>query len=253
MVETRPKIRLHVDAALATGTELALSAGQAHYLRAVMRQAPGAAVRLFNGRDGEWRAELTRLGKRDAAVTVRERLRPQAVEADLWLLFAPLKRGPQELLVQKATELGVARLQPVVTRFTDAVRAKPERLQAIAIEAAEQCERLSVPELAPARPLADCLADWPAERALLFCDERGGTPLAALLQRSAPADGAAILVGPEGGFDDAERASLLASGFAEAVSLGPRTLRAETAAIAAIVLWQALAGDDRPPPSPAAG
>jgi len=237
---------LFVAGDLSAGAEAVLSPGQAHYLRNVMRQAPGAGVRLFNGRDGEWLAELRQLGKRDGRAAVTTRLRPQPAEPDLWLLFAPIKRGPLELLVQKATELGAARLQPAVSRFTDAARINVERLQSIATEAAEQCERLSVPLIAPAAPLSRLLDDWPADRSLLFCDERGGPPLAGQLETPGPARPAAILVGPEGGFADDERDRLLAQPCVRPVSLGPRTLRAETAAIAALALWQALAGDGRP-------
>lgn len=244
-----PRVRLHVAAPLAAGLPVALDEGQAHYLRAVLRLGAGDAVALFNGADGEWRAVVEQLGKRAATLRCAARTRAQRPEPDLWLLFAPIKRTRIGFLVEKATELGVARLQPVITRRTVAPRLNPERLRAHAVEAAEQCERLSVPELAEPLPLARCLAFWPPGRRLLVAAEAGpAAPIAAVLAAAAaqpPAAGWAVLIGPEGGFEPGELDDLHALPFVSAVGLGPRILRAETAALAALACWQALLGDGR--------
>lgn len=239
--------RLFVDAALTAGGETALSANQAHYLRHVLRRGEGDAVHLFNGRDGEWRGRIAALGKSRAAVSVESRLRVQVDEPDLWLLFAPIKRAPIDLMAEKATELGVSALLPVLTRRTVVARVNGERLRAIAVEAAEQCERLSVPEVRAARPLAQVLDAWPEGRRLLLCDETGqGCPIA---QALSGLDGAArkapwaILVGPEGGFDPAELDAIKKRTIVTPVTLGRRVLRAETAAMAALACWQAVIGD----------
>ena len=235
-----PRHRLFVEAALAQGAAVALAPEQAHRLLHVLRAVRGDAVALFNGRDGEWRAVLAESKKHGATLTVEGRLREQAPEPDLWLLFAPIKRGPVDLMVEKATELGAAALHPVWTRHTDVQRLNLDRLRAIAIEAAEQCGRLTVPEIHPPRTLEQTIADWPADRRLIVLDESGkGEPIATKL--SSLTDGrAAILVGPEGGFAESELDALRALSFAVAVDLGPRILRAETAAIAALACYQAL-------------
>ncbi|HZD26772.1 MAG TPA: 16S rRNA (uracil(1498)-N(3))-methyltransferase [Alphaproteobacteria bacterium] len=243
MNETRPKIRLHVAAPLGPGMAAPLSAGQAHYLRSVMRLAPGAVVAAFNAEDGEWRARVERLDRKGGKLAPEVQLPPPAAEPDLWLLFAPVKRAPVDFLVQKATELGVSRLIPVETRRTVVERVNLERLSAIAIEAAEQCGRLSVPEVAPAQALDAALDGWPAGRPLYYCDPENGRPM--LMSIEAGETAAALLVGPEGGFDERERGWLSALTFARPVGLGPRVLRAETAALAALALWQAAAGDWR--------
>jgi 16S rRNA (uracil1498-N3)-methyltransferase len=196
-------------------------------------------VKLFDDRTGEWLAEIVEAGKKRVTLRVGERLREREAVPDLWLLFAPIKRGRIDWLIEKATELGVARLVPIVTRRTIVERLKRERLCAHAVEAAEQCERTALPELAEARKLDAVLRDWPAERALLFADETGGTPLA----EAAGPGPSAILIGPEGGFTDEERAAIRALPSARTVSLGPRILRADTAALAAVALWMAAAGD----------
>lgn len=245
MTETasRPRLRLFVDVPLAEGVAVALGREQTHYLSAVMRAEPGEAVLLFNGRDGEWRARIASLAKAGAALVPEHRTRPQAPEPDLWLLAAPLKKDRTDLVVEKAAELGVSRLWPVFTRRTNAGRVNGERLRAHLAEAAEQCERLTLPELAEPAPLDKVLAAWPDGRVLLFLDESGGgPPLAQVLAELGPAP-LALLVGPEGGFDDQERRLIAAKPFARAVGLGPRILRAETAAIAALAVVQALAGD----------
>jgi 16S rRNA (uracil1498-N3)-methyltransferase len=238
------KIRLFVDGALGSGVSVALSQDQAHYLRGVMRRSLGDGVILFNGRDGEWRAELTELERKSATAECREQLRPQGEEPDLWLLFAPVKKARLDIIVEKAAELGVSRLQPVITRYTDVERVKTERLIAQVREAAEQSERLTVPEVMDPQALNDVLAHWPADRPLIFADEEGGTPALAALQ-DLEAENAAILIGPEGGFAPEERQAISALPVTKRVSLGPRILRAETAVISMLTLWQAARGDWR--------
>lgn len=245
MADTRPKIRLFVPAPLAAGEQIMLSPPQAHYLRHVMRVGAGDAVALFNGTDGEWRATVGLIGKRAAEATVEKQLRPQTADVDVWLMFAPIKRHAIDMLVQKATELGAARLLPVTTRRTVSERVNVDRLRAIAVEAAEQCGRLSVPDLAAAQALDRAVDGWPDGRVLVFCDETGGRPLTEALADRGAAQQAAILIGPEGGFEPGERDWLRDLPFVMPVSLGPRILRAETAALAALALWQAICGDWR--------
>jgi 16S rRNA (uracil1498-N3)-methyltransferase len=231
--------RLFVDQALGGGATLILEGPQAHYLGSVLRLTPGAQLKLFDDRSGEWLGEVAEAGKRRLTVRLVAHLRPREPVPDLWLLFAPIKRGRIDWLIEKATELGAARLVPVLTGRTIVDRVNPERLRAHMVEAAEQCERTALPELAPMQKLDALLAAWPEERALLFADEAGGQPLA-----TAAAPGpAAILIGPEGGFTDAERAAITRLPGASSVSLGPRILRADTAAVAALSLWMAAAGD----------
>lgn len=247
--------RLYIDAPLSGAAAAPLSAEQAHYLRNVLRRAEGEGITVFNCRDGEFAATIAALGKKGGAVSVGVRRRTPETEPDLWLLVAPVKRGPLEIIVQKATELGAARILPALTERSNAQRVNEERLGAIALEAAEQCGRLTVPFVAPARPLAALLDTWPAGRRLLFCDEAGEEPgvewggpkgrAAPLLEALASerAGPWAILIGPEGGFTPDERAQLRARPFVLPVTLGPRILRADTAAIAALALWQAALGD----------
>ncbi len=239
--------RLFVEGDLAAGAEVPLAEGQAHYLRNVLRRADGAPLLLFNGRDGEWRATLVMQGKKAASAHVGERTRPQAAEPDLWLCFAPIKRARIDMIAEKATELGVSVLQPVLTRHTAVERVNVERLRANAVEAAEQTERLSVPEVRAPVDLMRLLAGWPGERRLLVCDETGGgPPVAPALGGLDPAARAApwaILLGPEGGFDATELAAVRRIKEVTSVGLGPRILRADTAAIAALACWQALMGD----------
>ncbi|CAA7627356.1 16S rRNA (uracil(1498)-N(3))-methyltransferase [Magnetospirillum sp. SS-4] len=242
MTEPRPRFRLFVPVPLETGVAVALDRDQTHYLASVMRAETGESVLLFNGRDGEWSARIASLAKSGAALVPEKATRPQEPEPDLWLLAAPLKRDRTDLVAEKAAELGVSRLWPVFTRRTNAGRVNTGRLRAHLIEASEQCERLSVPELAEPAALDKVLAGWPAGRTLLFLDEGGGgTPLA----EAASGGPAALLIGPEGGFDPSERRLLLSLPFVRPVGLGPRILRAETAAIAALAVWQAAAGDGR--------
>ncbi|HEU0100132.1 MAG TPA: 16S rRNA (uracil(1498)-N(3))-methyltransferase [Allosphingosinicella sp.] len=229
--------RLFVDRPLAPDATLTVDGAPANYLVNVLRLAAGARVKLFDDRTGEWLAEIVEAGKKRVALAVIGHLRGREPVPDLWLLFAPIKRGRIDWLVEKATELGVARLVPVVTRRTVVERLNLERLRAHIVEAAEQCERTALPELAEPLRLGALLADWPAERSLLFADESGGGPL------TAEPGPAAILVGPEGGFTAEERAAIRALPQARPVSLGPRILRADTAALAAVALWMGASGD----------
>jgi 16S rRNA (uracil1498-N3)-methyltransferase len=233
--------RLFIDQPLADGMELRIEGGQAHYLLSVMRLKAGGTVKLFDDRTGEWLGEVAAVAKRDLIVRIIAKLRDREAVPDLWLCAAPIKRGRIDWVAEKASELGVARLVPVGTRRAVVDRLNIDRLRARMIEAAEQCERTALPELAGMLPLGALLRDWPAERALYFADEEGGTPmLEAVRGRGGPA---AILIGPEGGFDPAERDAIRALPAAVGVSLGPRILRAETAALAAVSVWMAAAGD----------
>jgi 16S rRNA (uracil1498-N3)-methyltransferase len=243
--------RLFVEADLARGFEAPLSEAQAHYLRHVMRLGDGAPILLFNGRDGEWRSTLALRGKKAAVATVGERAREQATEPDLWLCFAPIKRARIDTIAEKATELGVALLQPVLTQHTAVDRVNVERLRANAVEAAEQTERLTVPGVREPVELMKLLADWPADRRVLMADETGGGPPIAealgAIDDEARAAPWAILIGPEGGFAAPELAALRRMKNVTAVGLGPRILRADTAALAALACWQALVGDWKKP------
>jgi 16S rRNA (uracil1498-N3)-methyltransferase len=238
-------MRLFVPDDLACGLTVELPPQAAHRLLHVMRRKPGDTLALFNGRDGEWAARISAAGKNRCALEVAERLRPQLPTPDVWLAFAALKRDALDLLVEKATELGAAALAPVFTRRTVAERVNLERMRATAVAAAEQCGRLTTPDVRAPRPLADLMGAWPAERHLMFCDEAGeAPPVLAALAGASPGPWA-VLVGPEGGFAPEERRMLRALPFTIPVSLGPRILRAETAAVAALTLWQAALGDLR--------
>jgi 16S rRNA (uracil1498-N3)-methyltransferase len=237
------KIRLYVDHALAVGQAVPLLEAQAHYLFGVMRLGVGAGVLLFNGRDGEWRAEVATAGKRAGVLVCVGLVRPLQMPPDVWLLFAPLKKARTDFVVEKAVELGVARIVPVQTRFTHAERVRREKLQAHAVEAAEQCGATFVPEVAEVVALDKVLDGWPAGRRILWCDESLAGSSSAL---AGDVGGAwAILVGPEGGFSDSEKVRLRAMPQVVSISLGPRILRAETAAVAALTLWQVALGDWR--------
>ena len=244
-------MRLFVETDLVAGATAALDEQQAHYLRNVMRSADGAALRLFNGRDGEWKATLAFQGKKGASARIEPRTREQLAEPDLWLCFAPIKKARIDYIAEKATELGVSALQPVLTRHTAVERVNVERLHANAVEAAEQTERLSVPEVRAPVELANLLASWPATRRLLICDETGGgPPIAEALGKLDAATKAApwaILIGPEGGFAREELDQIRKMKDVLAVGLGPRILRADTAALAAIACWQSLVGDWQKP------
>jgi len=212
----------------------------------VLRLGSGDAIAAFNERDGEWLCELAEIGQRGARALVRRQLRAPEPGPDLWLLFAPIKRVRLDWLVEKATELGVASFLPVWTRRTQPERLNRERLRALAIAAAEQSERLSVPDIAAPEPLDRVLAAWPAGRRLVLCDETGaGMPIAEALLGFPPQAPAALLIGPEGGFADTELDALGKLPIVTRVGLGPRVLRAETAAVAALAVFQAIAGDWR--------
>jgi 16S rRNA (uracil1498-N3)-methyltransferase len=247
--------RLFVTRPLGPAAEIELDEDATHYLRNVLRLSPGERIGLFNGRDGEWAAELIGLSKRAATLQLRERTRRQEQDPDLWLVFAPIKRQRIDLLVEKATELGAAALLPVFTQRTVMTRVNLDRLAAHAKEAAEQTERLTVPVIREPQLLDEMLAEWPQERRLLVCAEAGpARPMVDALGELTRdvknrTESWAILTGPEGGFTSSELDALGKLPFVTAVGLGPRILRADTAAIAALACWQALVGDgrDRPP------
>jgi len=238
--------RLCVDAALEESAAILLDPYQRNYLVNVLRLKDGARVLAFNGRDGEFAATLALNGRRDAALKVGERLREQEAPADVDYLFAPLKHARLDYMAQKAVELGVKRLQPVITRRTQVARVNLERLRANVREAAEQCGVLWLAEVSPERPLGAILVGWPAGRLLIFCDEDAPArnPIEALTKLSAPF-GLSVLIGPEGGFDEAERAEIGRLKDAVSINLGPRVMRADTAAVAALTLAQACLGDWR--------
>ena len=238
-------IRLFVSAPLAKDAAVELGQEQAHYLKNVMRLKEGDAVALFNGSDGEFRARIESFGKRAASLLVEEQLRAQSAEPDLWLVFAPIKRARIDYLVEKATELGASALVPVITRHTHVERLNLDRLRAHAIEAAEQSERLTVPHIEEPRALDDVLADWDASRRIMLCDESGTAPPAAAALAGESAKAWAVLIGPEGGFAETELDALRKLPFVSAVSLGPRILRADTAALAGLAVLQALRGEAR--------
>lgn len=220
---------------------VALSREQAHYLFGVMRLEVGAFVALFNGSDGEWAAEVVEAGKRGGVLVCRALSAPQLEPPDLWLLFAPVKKARTDFIVEKAVEMGVRRILPVQTEYTNSERVRAEKQRAHAIEAAEQCGGTFVPDVADLVRFDRLLAEWPAERQILFCDERAvGAPV--VLEGLAKGPWA-VLIGPEGGFSEGERVKLRAMENAHAISLGPRILRAETAAVAALTLWQIHLGD----------
>ena len=236
------RVRLFVDAPLSGGATLDLDPAAAHRVAAVMRLGVGDSLVLFNGRDGEWRAEITGTGRRRCAVVARDVLRPQAPEADVWIAAAPIRRARMAALVEKATELGVTRVQPVVTRRTAVSRPDAGRLLSVAREAAEQCGRLSVPAVGAPAALERFLQALEPSRGLLWCDEAGGgAPVAAALGGLRGPDLRrpwAVLVGPEGGFDHAERTRIAGHGRVLGVDLGPRILRSETAATVALGVLQ---------------
>ncbi len=238
---TTAKIRLYVEQALGEGQSLPLTRDQAHYLFGVMRQGVGAYVALFNGQDGEWLAQVSEAGKRGGVLTCVEQTKPLMMPPDLWLLFAPIKKARTDFIVEKAAEMGAARIMPVQTRFTNSERIRQDRLQAHAVEAAEQCGGTYVPEVCDLQKLDKVLADWPEDRQLMFCDEAEAG--SALRLGQAGGDKWAILIGPEGGFSEGERDRLKAFPFTRVVSLGPRILRADTAAVAAMTMWQQALGD----------
>lgn len=233
--------RLFIDQALAVAQSISVDGGAAHYLTAVMRLKPDRPVKLFDDQTGEYLAVITEVEKRNVMLRVDALLRPREQVPDLWLCQALIKKDRFDWIAEKACELGAASFHPVLTSRCVVDKVKDDRLRTHMIEAAEQCERTALPVIAPLTKLATLLSDWPEGRTLYFCNERGGQPFgAALAEHSGPA---AILIGPEGGFTDAEIAMVEAHPNAVAVSLGPRILRADTAAIAAISVWMAAQGD----------
>ncbi|WP_120717527.1 16S rRNA (uracil(1498)-N(3))-methyltransferase [Tsuneonella amylolytica] len=233
--------RLFVPPPLAAGQTVTIEGNQAHYLARVMRVAPGDTVILCDDATGEWAARVLETGKRDVVLEPAERLRPREAVPDLWLVPALLKKDRFDLVLEKATEIGVAAIRPVLTRRCVADKLNLDRARGLTVEAAEQCARTALPALDAPVPLSAMLRDWPAERTLFFADETGGEPAArAFADCPGPA---AILTGPEGGFDDAEREAIRALPQARAISLGPRILRGETAGIAALSIWMATCGD----------
>jgi len=240
-----PMIRLHVETTLHEGAMPAGTARHAHYLGTVMRRGPGDAVALFNAGDGEFQAEIATLRKDRITFRVGARLRTPAPESGPWLVFAAVKREAMDLIAEKATELGAAVLQPVLAARSNVTRVGTERLRAIAIEAAEQCGRLSVPDLREPVPLPVLIGGWDAARSLVVADESGTAPPLARVLADAGSRPLALLIGPEGGFDPLELDGLRRRPFVLAAGLGPRILRAETAAIAGLALIQALTGDWR--------
>lgn len=233
--------RLFVEDTLGEGQILTLDGPHAHYLGKVMRVQPGDIVILCDNQTGEWATQVGQVEKRRVDLKIIERLRPREEVPDLWLCPALLKKDRFDLVLEKATELGVARIQPVVTRRCVADKLNSERARTITTEAAEQCARTALPELAEPMKLEALLKDWPTDRDLFFADEEGGAPASESF--AANQGPAAILIGPEGGFDDAERAAIRNHPQARAITLGPRILRGETAAIGALSVWMAVAGD----------
>jgi 16S rRNA (uracil1498-N3)-methyltransferase len=236
------KIRLYVEQPLGPGQTVRLEQGQAHYLFGVMRQGVGARILLFNGTDGEWLAEVAEAGKKGGTLNCLSQTRPLQMPPDLWLLFAPIKKARTDFIVEKAAEMGAARICPVQTDFTNSERIRQDRLQAHAIEAAEQCGGTFVPPVDNLQKLPTLLDGWDTSRRIMFCDEAlADGPGAGALPRDAGPW--AILIGPEGGFSEGERARLAALPHAHAARLGPRILRADTATVAALTLWQSALGD----------
>jgi 16S rRNA (uracil1498-N3)-methyltransferase len=239
----KPKVRLYVDQPLGTGQAVALGPEAANYLFNVMRLARGGHVALFNGRDGEWQGEVVEAGKRQGIALCQTQTAPQVMPPDLWLLFTPVKKDRTAFIVEKAVELGVARLMPVATRHMNSERWRVDKQTAHAVEAAEQCGATFVPAVDDLQPLDRVVSQWPEGRTLYWADEtlaKGSLTPAAVI-----AGPAAILIGPEGGFSEDEKTRLRARPFVRPLALGPRILRAETAALAALVLWQSTVGDWR--------
>ncbi len=236
------KIRLYVDHPLGDGQSVPLTREQAHYLFGVMRLGVGGNVALFNGQDGEWLSEVAQAGKRGGELTCIEQTRPLQMPPDLWLLFAPIKKARTDFIVEKAAEMGAARIVPVQTDYTNSERIRQDRLQAHAVEAAEQCGGTYVPEVTELQKLDQVLDNWPDGRQLMFCDE-AEVGSALRLAENEKGQPWAILIGPEGGFSERERARLSTLSYSHVVSLGPRILRADTAAVAALTMWQQAMGD----------
>lgn len=241
MSNKKPRTRLYINHEFESGDVHLIDGNQGHYLVNVLRVQTDETLTIFNGIDGEWDARISKVGKGKAKITVGRKIAEQASEPDLWYMYAPVKKARVDYIIQKATELGVSNIMPVVTKRTNLDRIKYEKLVANAIEAAEQSGRMTVPHIEELTSLEDILCDWPDDRALLFCDERGD----ALQMKDIKPDFGrwAILVGPEGGFSPEERDMIKSHHNAYAVTLGPRILRADTAAVSALTLWQVFFGD----------
>ena len=237
------KIRLYIDHPLAEGQGIPLNPDQVHYLASVMRQGPGDEILVFNGRDGEWLARIDRLAKRNGDLLAMRQTAPQLDPPDLWLIFAPIKKARTDFIVEKAAEMGAARILPVQTDHTNAERIRQDRLQAHAVEAAEQCGGTFVPEVGELTALSRLLDGWDAGRRILWADEALAGPAQTL--QGLPRGPWAILIGPEGGWSESERRRISAMDCVTRISLGPRILRADTAAVASLALWQASLGDWR--------
>ena len=235
------KVRLFIDHPLGSGQAVPLNADQAHYLSGVMRLPAGTMIEVFNGRDGAWDAEIVTASKRGGTLALRAQVAPQRDPPDLWLIFAPIKKARTDFIVEKAAELGAARILPVQTDFTNSERIRQDRLQAHAVEAAEQCGGTFVPEVADLTSLSKLLDGWDPARRILWADESRVGPADAL--SGLPRGPWAVLIGPEGGFSPAERKRLRDATFVTPISLGPRILRADTAAVALLTLFQAHLGD----------
>ena len=235
------KIRLYIKHPLAAGQAVPLDPAQAHYLSSVMRQGPGDEIAVFNGQDGEWAAQIVAAGKRGGELRAVAQTAPQRDPPDLWLIFAPIKKARTDFIVEKAAELGASRILPVQTDHTNSERIRQDRLQAHAVEAAEQCGGTFVPPVDDLQPLARLLDGWDSARRILWADEALAGPAATL--SGLPRGPWAVLIGPEGGWSASERQRLRAAPFVTPLSLGPRILRADTAAVAALSLWQAALGD----------
>lgn len=243
LTEPTGKVRLYIDTVLGDGARITPDDAQAHYLLHVMRAKADDYLSVFNGRDGEWLARIAEVSKRSCVLQCEKQTRAQDVPPDIWLCFAPIKKTPADYVVQKATELGVSFLQPVFTHRTIVTRVNEERMRANAIEAAEQSERLTVPEIREPVSLDKLLKAWPPDRRILFCDEGGDAQPIAKTVGKIVSNSVAILTGPEGGFDAVERDLIRSQSFVVPISLGPRILRADTAALAALAVWQSLRGD----------
>ena len=235
------KIRLFIKHPLAQGQAVPLGPDQAHYLSGVMRQSAGDQIAVFNGQDGEWLAQIAQVGKRGGSLLAMQQTAPQMNPPDLWLIFAPIKKARTDFIVEKAAEMGASRILPVQTDHTNSERIRQDRLQAHAVEAAEQCGGTFVPEVDDLQPLSRLLDGWDSQRRILWADEALAGPTQTLAgQARGPW---AILIGPEGGWSESERKRLSAHDFVTRIGLGPRILRADTAAVAALALWQAQLGD----------
>ena len=242
MRENYTLIRLYVDTPLSRGQEVTLPKAQAHYLGTVLRKGEGDELRVFNGQNGEWRAEIKTISKKSAELTLKDQLRPPHQCPDITLCFAPVRKHRTAFIIEKAAELGARTLQPVITARTQFPKLNLDKARLQAIEAAEQTERLDIPTIEPALKLETLLANWDTSRSLIFADESGDAALASEAIKSTTGP-AAILIGPEGGFTPQERAMLRGHDFVTPVALGPRILRADTAALSLLTLWQAAQGD----------